>query len=102
MRVINSHKRIINQPIEKVSELFKTLAANENQIWPSNNCPAMRFKQGLALGNRGGHGRIRYKVIAFDTVQNYFSEEKKETKYNLWVVLLRSFYKRKSVQIIHN
>lgn len=66
MRVINSHKRIINQPKEKVSELFKTLASNEDQIWPSNNWPAMRFKEGLKLGSRGGHGRIRYKVIVFE------------------------------------
>ncbi|WP_033960546.1 hypothetical protein [Psychroserpens jangbogonensis] len=66
MRVINSHKRIIDQPEEKVSELFKTLATNEDQIWPSINWPAMRFKDGLKSGSQGGHGRIRYTIIAFE------------------------------------
>jgi len=36
---------------------------------------------------------------AFDNVENYFSEEKKITTYNLWVIFLRSYYKRKSFQI---
>ncbi len=164
MRVINSHERIIDQPKEKVSELFKTLATNEDQIWPCNNWPAMRFKEGLKLGSRGGHGRIRYTIIAFepenhikfeftkpegfngthelnikaiskdtseivhiikmkttfkacflwvfvirwlhdalikdafDNVENFFSEEKKKTKHNLWVTFLRDFYKRKPFQ----
>ncbi|MEH6537503.1 MAG: hypothetical protein V7719_13985 [Psychroserpens sp.] len=164
MQVINSHKRIIHQPKEKVSELFKTLATTEDQVWPYNNWPAMRFKNGLRVGSRGGHGRIRYTIIefqsgsrikfeftkpegfngthelsikgisdntseiahsitmhttikasflwvfvirwlhdaliedAFDNVENYFSEEKKKTKYNLLVSLLRAFYKRKPFQ----
>ena len=164
MRVINSHKRIINQPIEKVSKLFKSLATNEDHIWPSNNWPEMRFNEGLKIGNRGGHGRIRYTIIAFepgkhikfefskpdgfngthelnlnvisedaseishlikmntnykasflwvfvirwlhdalieeafDNLENYFSEEKKEAKYNFWVTNLRGFYKRKALQ----
>ncbi|WCO03010.1 hypothetical protein [Psychroserpens ponticola] len=164
MRVINSHKRKLNQPIKKVSELFKTLATKNDKIWPSNNWPAMRFKDGLSLGSQGGHGRIRYTIIAFeagkhikfkftkpegfngthelniitisdhtseinhiikmktnfkatflwvfiirwlhdalieeafDTVENYFSEEKKVPKYNFWVNYLRGFYKRKSFQ----
>jgi hypothetical protein len=32
MRVINKHKRVIGQPIEKVSQVFKTLATAEDQI----------------------------------------------------------------------
>jgi len=164
MRVVNSHKRIINQPKENVSELFKTLATSEDKIWPISNWPAMRFKEGLKLGNQGGHGRIRYKIIAletghhikfeftkpegfigthelninavsestseishiikmktafkasilwlfvirwlhdaliedaFDTIENHFSEEKKEPKYHPWVRFLRGYYKRKSFQ----
>lgn len=35
---------------------------------------------------------------AFNKVENYFTEAKRETKYNLWVKLLREFYKRKSLQ----
>ncbi|MFK7782590.1 hypothetical protein [Psychroserpens sp.] len=164
MRVLNSHNRIINQPIVKVSELFKTLATPDDKIWPIKTWPAMRFKQGLKIGSKGGHGRIRYTIIefepgnqikfeftkphgfngtheleieaisenvteihhvikmntsfkaslfwiiiirwlhdaliedAFDTVENYFSEEKKETKYTTWVMFLRGYYKRKAIK----
>lgn len=66
MRVVNSHKRIINQPKEKVSELFKTLATTNDKIWPSKNWPAMRFKEDLRIGSKGGHGRIRYEIVAFE------------------------------------
>ncbi len=66
MRVINNHKRIISQPKKNVSKLFETLATSEDKIWPANNWPAMRFKDGLKIGSRGGHGPIRYTVIEFE------------------------------------
>lgn len=65
MKVTNCHKRIINQPKEKVSLLFDTLATSEDLIWPVQNWPAMRLKQGLKSGSQGGHGQIRYTVIEF-------------------------------------
>ncbi|WP_425075624.1 hypothetical protein [Psychroserpens sp. S379A] len=166
MKVTNIHTRIINQPLEKVSDLFKTLATSEDKIWPSSNWPAMRFKEGLKIGSRGGHGRIRYTVVAlkvgshvrfkftkpsgfrgthelilkpisehvsevqhvikmntdfkasllwvfvirwlhdalieeaFDNVEHYFSTETNEPKYNLWVKLLRMYYKQKRINPI--
>jgi len=66
MRVINIHKRKIYQPKEKVSQLFKTLATNEDQIWPYRNWPAMYFRNGLKIGSKGGHGRIRYTIVEFE------------------------------------
>lgn len=66
MRVINSHKRIINQTSKKVSELLHTLATDNDQIWPTKNWPAMRLKDGLKIGSCGGHGQIRYTIIAFE------------------------------------
>ncbi|WP_299228779.1 hypothetical protein [uncultured Psychroserpens sp.] len=65
MRVINIHKRTIHQSEVKVSGLFKTLATSEDDIWPKDKWPAIRFKNGLRVGNSGGHGRIRYTVIEF-------------------------------------
>lgn len=65
MQVINSHNRIISQPIEKVSQLFKTLATSEDRIWPYENWPAIRFKDGIKVGSKGGHGRIRYTIIKY-------------------------------------
>jgi len=65
MRVINIHKRKLNQPKEKVVTLFKTLATKDDAIWPNKKWPAMRFKEGLKVGSKGGHGRIRYTIIDF-------------------------------------
>ena len=65
MRVVNRHKRIINQPKETVSQLFKTLATAKDQIWPSQNWPKMYFTEGLKVGSQGGHGQIRYTIIDF-------------------------------------
>ena len=167
MRVINIHKRTINQPKENVSKLFKTLATSGDLVWPYENWPAIRFRDGLQVASKGGHGRIRYTIIefiagenimfqfskpegfvgthelrieeinktktqishkikvntsfkatllwvfvirwlhdaliedAFDKVENYFLTEKKETKHNNWVKLLREVYKKKSFQTKH-
>ena len=65
MRVINIHKRTLHQPFEKVSELFMTLATFNDLVWPSENWPAIRFKDGLKVGSKGGHGGIRYTIINF-------------------------------------
>ena len=166
MKVINIHKRLIHQPQESITKLLETLSSSRDKVWPNNNWPAMRFKNGLVLGSKGGHGHIRYTVIdsspngsikfeftrphgfkgthellvneianntseimhiidmrtttikatlswmfvirwlhdaliedAFDNVENQFSAERKRTSYNLWVKLLRAFYKRKSFQV---
>lgn len=164
MQVINIHKRTINKPKTKVSGIFKTIATYEDLVWPYENWPAIRFKDGLQVGSKGGHGSIRYIIIefvegdymkfqfskpegfhgthelrvktiskdvteishkiemstslkasffwvfivkwlhdaliedAFDKVENYFYNNKKTTKYNPWVKLLREAYKRKSFQ----
>ena len=66
MNVVNIHKRIIDQPIEKVAALFKTLATANDLVWPHENWPAMKFKEGLSVGSQGGHGRIRYTIIALE------------------------------------
>jgi hypothetical protein len=65
MRVINSHKRTINQPIRMVYPLFKTLASPNDLVWPYEKWPAIKFKNGLHVGSEGGHGRIRYTIIKF-------------------------------------
>ncbi|WP_460218694.1 hypothetical protein [Psychroserpens sp. MEBiC05023] len=65
MKVINVHKRLIPQPLSEVSQLFQTLATSEDKIWPKDNWPAMRFKMGLHIGSKGGHGRVRYTIIEF-------------------------------------
>ncbi len=155
MKVLNIHKRIINQPKSKIVELLETLATENDKIWPKEKWPKIKFKNGLQVGEKGGHGLIRYSVEkynpneiiqfrfskptgfngihkfeitelaneqtevkhtidmtttakgtfmwffvirslhdaliedAFDKLENNFSNEKKSTKWNSWVKLLR-------------
>ena len=65
MQVTNIHKRKLQQSIEKVSFLFNTLATDNDQIWPFENWPAIRFDNGVKVGSRGGHGIVRYTILSF-------------------------------------
>lgn len=66
MQVINIHKRTINQPKARVVNLLKTLSTKQDKVWPKACWPAMRFKNGLKVGAKGGHGIIRYTVETLD------------------------------------
>ncbi|WP_298902798.1 hypothetical protein [uncultured Psychroserpens sp.] len=66
MKVINIHKRKIRASQDNVSALFRTLATSNDLIWPIDKWPAIRFKNGLKIGSKGGHGRIRYTIVEFD------------------------------------
>lgn len=35
-------------------------------VWPTENWPAMIFKEGIKVGAEGGHGPIRYSVEKYD------------------------------------
>ena len=62
MKVVNIHKRIIKKPKEEVSKLLETLSTKDDKVWPKVYWPAMRFKEGLKVGAKGGHGIIRYSI----------------------------------------
>ena len=62
MKVINIHKRIIDHPKGKVSELLGTLSTKNDKIWPYEKWPAIKFSEGLVEGSKGGHGPIRYSI----------------------------------------
>lgn len=64
MRVVNIHKRKLLQPCKKVTLIFNTLATDNDSIWPYENWPAIHFEEGLKIGSRGGHGLVRYTIIA--------------------------------------
>ncbi|WP_298553511.1 hypothetical protein [uncultured Algibacter sp.] len=66
MQVVNIHKRTINQPKAKVVTLLGTLSIKYDKVWPKDKWPAMRFKNGLKVGEKGGHGIIRYTVETYD------------------------------------
>lgn len=62
MKVINLHRRIIDQPKALISRLFETLASENDQMLATDKWPAMYLDQGLTVGSKGGHGTIRYTV----------------------------------------
>jgi hypothetical protein len=65
MKVTNVHTRIIAQPIAYIGKILSTLATKEDLIWPHEHWPKMKFKNGLLLGEYGGHGPIRYVVTKY-------------------------------------
>ena len=160
MKVINFHKRELNQPKSEVAELFKTLATDNDLMLATDKWSPMKLDRGLQVGSKGGHGPIKYFVTeyqpeesitfqfdltgfngfhkfelkqlgadktelshiidmtttgsatmkwvfairwlhdayiedAFDKVENYFTIEKKKTKWIMWVKILRKIMKPK-------
>ena len=67
MKVLNIHKRILNQPKNKLIESLKTLSTENDKIWPKEKWPAMKFKDGIKVGAKGGHGPVRYSVEKYNT-----------------------------------
>lgn len=65
MNVVNTHKRIINQSYKEIYVLLATLSTKADKVWPKDKWPAIRFKNGLKVGEIGGHGMIRYSVEAY-------------------------------------
>lgn len=66
MKVLNVHTRLLNQSKEKVVTLAKTLATENDAVWPKEKWPTMKFKGGIQIGAKGGHGPIRYAVEKYD------------------------------------
>lgn len=71
-RVINIHKRTIPVSQDEIAALLDTLSTEQDLIWPHEKWPRMKFKEGLKLGARGGHGPIRYSVQKY--IQGKFIE----------------------------
>jgi len=65
MKVVNIHKQTFSQSKEKLGVLLDTLSSKEDEIWPFENWPSMRFKNGLKEGSKGGHGPIRYSIEVY-------------------------------------
>ncbi len=65
MKVINIHKRIINQPKAKIAELLKTLSSKNDMLLATDRWSPMILDNGLHVGSKGGHGPIKYTVKRF-------------------------------------
>lgn len=65
MKVINIHKRVINQPKKELARLLATLATDNDRMLATDKWPPMKLNKGLQVGSRGGHGPIRYIVLDY-------------------------------------
>jgi hypothetical protein len=56
------HQRVIPASLADLGTALETLATPDDQIWVTRIVPPIHLDQGLAVGSKGGHGPIRYKV----------------------------------------
>ncbi|MBO0821899.1 MAG: SRPBCC family protein [Nocardiopsaceae bacterium] len=65
MGIVNVHERRFPVPAEKAGALIDRLSAEEDPLWPRGKWHSLRFDRPLGVGAAGGHGPIRYHVIAY-------------------------------------
>lgn len=66
MRVLNVHERRLRSSPEQAARLLDALSSPDDALWPSLHWPRMRLDKPLGIGATGGHGPIRYSVIAYE------------------------------------
>jgi hypothetical protein len=66
MKVLNIHKRVINQPKTELVKLLKTLATDNDMMLATDKWSPMKLDHGLQVGSKGGHGPIKYSVVEYD------------------------------------
>jgi hypothetical protein len=62
MKVINIHKREIQQPKIEIARLFNTLATDHDMMLATEKWSPMKLDKGLQVGSKGGHGPMKYFV----------------------------------------
>ena len=65
MKVINIHKRVLQQPKTEIAKLFNTLATDNDMMLATDKWPRMKLDKGLQVGSKGGHGPIKYFVTEY-------------------------------------
>ncbi|MFF2570731.1 DUF2867 domain-containing protein [Streptomyces sp. NPDC058084] len=64
--VRNVHRRIVPAPADTVGGLLDRLATPDDPLFPTPVWPGMVLDRPLAVGADGGHGRVRYRVTAYE------------------------------------
>lgn len=62
----NIQRRTIDAPGADVGALLDLLSTPQDRIWPAPAWSPLHLDAGLAVGSRGGHGRIRYAVTEYE------------------------------------
>ena len=68
MRIDSIHTRELLVPAEKLGELLDGLAGPDDKLWPIARWPhdSIELDRPLGVGARGGHGSMRYTVVAYE------------------------------------
>src|ERR687896_37514 len=68
MRVQSVHTRELYVPVEALGRMLDGLAGPDDVLWPIERWPndPIRFDRPLGVGARGGHGPIRYTIVAYE------------------------------------
>lgn len=68
MRIESVHMRELPVPAHELGQILDTLAGPDDKLWPIERWPNDRigFDRPLGVGARGGHGPIRYTIVAYD------------------------------------
>ncbi|MGP4019432.1 SRPBCC family protein [Saccharopolyspora sp. 5N708] len=65
MAIRNTHVRHLPVDEGTAGALIDSLASSHDRLWPHDDWPPMEFDGPLGVGAAGGHGPIRYRVIAY-------------------------------------
>ena len=61
----NVQQREIDMPAREVGLVLDTLATANDRAWPAGWSP-IELDAGLSVGSKGGHGAIKYSVVAYE------------------------------------
>ena len=62
--IVNVHHRVVRGSLEQAAELLTGLGTPDDAAWPADRWQPMVLDRGHAVGSRGGHGSVRYTVVA--------------------------------------
>lgn len=65
MKIYNVHERRLNTTADSVGILIDSLGGEDDQLWPWDAWPPMKFDSPLKEGARGGHGPVRYRISEY-------------------------------------
>ncbi|MFF2806454.1 DUF2867 domain-containing protein [Streptomyces sp. NPDC058000] len=64
--VRDSHTRTVQAPADAVGALLDHLGSESDPLFPAPAWPPLRFDRPLGVGADGGHGSVRYRVVAYE------------------------------------
>lgn len=62
----NVHTRVTDGTLADAARLINALGTPDDRLWPRDRWPRMRLDHPVAVGSRGGHAGVRYRVLQVD------------------------------------